>query len=144
MRNLLILPVIQSVLDIRPRYVMIENVPQFTETFITINEGNVKIINLIESKLCDSYDISINLIDTKYYGVPQTRQRAIILINPFTLCLIDYGLIYDILRNISTNHGSIRIYLRIQLSSSRNEFVSHNNIYTNFTQIGFCNTNIRI
>ena len=34
MRNLLILPVIQCVLDIRPRYVMIENFPQFTETFI--------------------------------------------------------------------------------------------------------------
>lgn len=81
MRNLLILPVIQCVLDIRPRYVMIENVPQFTETFISIDDGNIKIIDLIESKLNDYYNISINLIDTKHYGVPQTRQRAIILLS---------------------------------------------------------------
>ena len=79
-RNLLILPVIEIVRDLSPRYVLIENVPQFTETYITVDDKDVLITDYIDSELSGNYDISINVIDTKNYGVPQTRQRAILLL----------------------------------------------------------------
>lgn len=78
-RNLLILPVIDAVKDINPQYVFIENVPQFMETYIEIDGSDILITDYIKSELAENYDISINLIDTKNYGVPQTRQRTIIL-----------------------------------------------------------------
>ena len=79
-RNLLILPVINIVRDLSPRYVFIENVPQFIETYITVDNKDILITDYIDSELSGRYYISVNVIDTKYYGVPQTRQRAIILL----------------------------------------------------------------
>ena len=79
-RNLLILPVIDIVRDLSPKYVFIENVPQFVETYISIDDKDILITDYIDSGLSGNYDISVNVIDTKSYGVPQTRQRAIILL----------------------------------------------------------------
>ena len=79
-RNLLILPVISIVRDLAPKYVFIENVPQFVETYISVNDKDVLITDYIGTELSEKYDISINVIDTKCYSVPQTRQRAIILL----------------------------------------------------------------
>lgn len=79
-RNLLILPVLACVRDVRPKYVLIENVPQFNETTIKIGGETVLIVDHIKRILGEEYDISINVIDTKNYAVPQTRQRAIILL----------------------------------------------------------------
>ena len=80
-RNLLILPVISLIRELNPRYVFIENVPQFIETYISVAGNDVLITDYIESELSGKYSISTNVIDTKYYGVPQTRQRAIILLS---------------------------------------------------------------
>lgn len=79
-RNLLILPVINIIRDLSPRYAFIENVPQFVETYITIDGSDVLITDYIDAGLSGNYQISVNVIDTKNYGVPQTRQRAIILL----------------------------------------------------------------
>lgn len=79
-RNLLILPVINIVRDLEPRYVFIENVPQFVETYITVDNNDVLITDYIDSALSGNYRISVNVIDTKNYSVPQTRQRAILLL----------------------------------------------------------------
>ena len=79
-RNLLILPVINIVRDLRPRYVFIENVPQFVETYITVEDSDVLITDYVDAELSGNYNISINTVDTKYYGVPQTRQRAVLLL----------------------------------------------------------------
>ena len=79
-RNLLILPVIDIVRDLAPRYVFIENVPQFIETYISVDNRDALITDFIDSELSGKYYISKNVIDTKYYSVPQTRQRAIILL----------------------------------------------------------------
>lgn len=43
-RNLLILPVISLIRELNPRYVFIENVPQFVETYISV-ERNPKVVN---------------------------------------------------------------------------------------------------
>lgn len=79
-RNLLILPVLACIQDVLPRYALIENVPQFIETTIKIDGQSVLILDHIKRTLGDKYDISVNVIDTKNYSVPQTRQRAIILL----------------------------------------------------------------
>lgn len=80
-RNLLILPVINIVRELMPKYVFIENVPKFVETYITIGNNDVLITDYIDSALAKNYNISINTIDTKNYGVPQTRQRAVLLLS---------------------------------------------------------------
>lgn len=80
-RNLLILPVLSCIQELLPKYAMIENVPQFTETFIEIEGKQVLILDHINSVLSNQYDIDVNIIDTKYYSVPQTRQRTIILLS---------------------------------------------------------------
>lgn len=79
-RNLLILPVINIVRDLNPKYVFIENVPQFVEAYISVDERDVLITDYIDYELSGKYHISVNVIDTKNYGVPQTRQRAILLL----------------------------------------------------------------
>ena len=79
-RNLLILPVLACIQDVLPRYALIENVPQFNETTIKIDGQPVLIVDHIKSVLGHKYHVSINVIDTKNYSVPQTRQRAIILL----------------------------------------------------------------
>ena len=79
-RNLLILPVISLIKDLSPSYVFIENVPQFLETYISIGKSDVLITDYIKSELSENYNVSTNIIDTKFYGVPQTRQRAILLL----------------------------------------------------------------
>lgn len=80
-RNLLILPVIKTIQLLEPRYALIENVPQFIEASIFYDGKNQPIIDLIKSVLGQDYRISVNVVDTKYYEVPQTRQRAIILLS---------------------------------------------------------------
>ena len=78
-RNLLICQVINAVLRINPKYVFIENVPLFYQTKILVDGQSVLIPDLIGNKLGDKYVINKYVIDTKDYSVPQTRERAIIL-----------------------------------------------------------------
>ena len=78
-RNKLIIPVIEAIKSIKPQYVFLENVPMFLNTTIEINGEKVLIPNLLKKELESEYKISQYIIDTKDYSVPQTRERAIIL-----------------------------------------------------------------
>lgn len=80
-RNKLVCEVLEIVNKIQPRYVFIENVPLFLNTFICIDGEKILIPNLIERELGENYHIEKYVIDTKDYGVPQTRERAILLIS---------------------------------------------------------------
>lgn len=79
-RNMLVLPVLEMIQLIKPKYALIENVPQFVETSIQVDGKYQLITDLIGERLKADYSISINIVDTKYYSVPQTRQRTIILL----------------------------------------------------------------
>lgn len=79
-RNLLILPVIKAVKLIEPRFVFIENVTSLLSTSIEVDKKKFEIINLITSELSFKYHIEVNSIDVSDYGVPQSRERAIILL----------------------------------------------------------------
>lgn len=78
-RNRLILDVLEIIQSVNPRYVFIENVPMFYKTMIEMDGNRVLIPEIIKSTLGDKYIIKEYLIDTKNYSVPQTRERAVIL-----------------------------------------------------------------
>ncbi|MBM6533053.1 DNA cytosine methyltransferase [Streptococcus dysgalactiae subsp. equisimilis] len=90
-RNMLILPVIDAVELINPKYVFIENVPMFLKTSIFVEGENKLIIDFLQEKLSEKYRFSISSIDVSDFGVPQSRERAIIL-----LTRIDLDLIWEI------------------------------------------------
>lgn len=79
-RNSLILPVINMICRLKPRYVFIENVPMFYNTEILVDDKKIMIPLLIENELGKEYLINKYVIDTKDYSVPQTRKRAIMLL----------------------------------------------------------------
>ena len=78
-RNYLTLPVIQAVKDLKPKYVVIENVPNFINTTILYEDCRQRLVDIIKSELQTDYHISINIINTANYAVPQSRERMIIL-----------------------------------------------------------------
>lgn len=78
-RNKLILPTVDLILRIEPRYVFFENVSLFYETYITHKNEKILISDYIKRKLSDQYNIDEFNINTKDYSVPQTRERAIVL-----------------------------------------------------------------
>lgn len=79
-RNKLIVPVVELIKTIKPKYVFLENVPNFLNTYIINNDSKTKIIDLIKQKLSSEYYINIEIINTKDYGIPQARERTIILL----------------------------------------------------------------
>ena len=78
-RNSLVLPVINAIKDLKPRYVAIENVPNFVNTSILLDGEWVLLIDIIKKELEMNYSISVHIINTANYGVPQSRERMIIL-----------------------------------------------------------------
>lgn len=80
-RNLLICEVVDIVKKIRPKYIFIENVPLFYKTKIGLHANKKLIPDYLEDELGNAYCIKKYIIDTKDYGVPQSRERAIILMS---------------------------------------------------------------
>jgi DNA (cytosine-5)-methyltransferase 1 len=79
-RNRLVCQVIEAVKEINPKYALIENVPMFFNTAIKVGEEKILIPELLENKLGTDYIIHKSVIDTKDYSIPQTRERAIVLL----------------------------------------------------------------
>ena len=80
-RNKLMMSAVHMIKEVHPRYAFIENVPQMSETSIYVGDEKMLVPDYIKSILAEDYHISINIIDTKNYSVPQTRQRLIILLS---------------------------------------------------------------
>lgn len=78
-RNNLIISVLTIVKKLKPRYVFIENVNLLLETEIVFKKKKMLIPDVIKLSLGRQYEIDIHEIDTKYYSVPQTRERVIFL-----------------------------------------------------------------
>lgn len=80
-RNILITSVVKMVEKIRPSYVLIENVQQVLKTKITYKGDLITIPDYLKLCLGDKYTFnSHQVIDSKFYGVPQQRKRAIFLL----------------------------------------------------------------
>lgn len=80
-RNILITSVVEMIEKIRPLYVLIENVQQVLKTKIVFNGNLVTIPEYLQICLGNKYFFNTQqVIDSKFYGVPQQRKRAIFLL----------------------------------------------------------------
>lgn len=79
-RNLLICHAVEIIKLIEPKFVFIENVPEQLNTSIFYNNKEVKIPEYLKIELGNNYNFNTNfVVNAADYGVPQTRERAIIL-----------------------------------------------------------------
>lgn len=80
-RNYLIEYVVSAIKDLKPKYVFMENVTMQLKTSIMINGKKVLIPDYLKEELEDLYIFNTNnILDTKFYGVPQQRKRAVFLL----------------------------------------------------------------
>lgn len=81
-RNQLIIPVLDAIKNLEPKYVLIENVPQLIKLKINYNGVEDTVENVISKEFREIYNINKEkILDTKDFGIPQTRKRAIILMS---------------------------------------------------------------
>lgn len=80
-RNYLIEYAVSAILDLKPKYVFLENVTMQLKTSI-MHEGKKMLIpDYLKKELENFYDFNKeNLLNTKFYGVPQQRKRAVFLL----------------------------------------------------------------
>ena len=80
-RNFLIYYAVEAIKKIKPRFVIIENVPMQQHTQILYNNEYVFIPQYIENELGKWYNFNHKrIVNTMNYGVPQSRQRYIYLL----------------------------------------------------------------
>ncbi len=79
-RNLLIVPTIEVIKKVKPRYALIENVSIYFRDKINVNGSETTIKQFILDKLSKEYHVEVLSIDAADYGVPQHRRRGFVLI----------------------------------------------------------------
>ena len=80
-RNLLIIKAIEFIKKVKPKNIIIENVPTMLKTSILVNKKKIKIVDYINNELAKDYKISFNILNAADYGTPQTRNRTIVLMS---------------------------------------------------------------
>lgn len=78
-RNVLFQHAVDSILELSPKYFMFENVPAFMTTTIKNGDNEALIPDLIRRCLEDKYHLEFSVVNTQNYGVPQSRERMILL-----------------------------------------------------------------
>lgn len=79
-RNFLIFYAVEAIKKIKPRFVIIENVPMQQHTQILYKDEYIFIPDYIERELGEIYRINENrIVNTMDYGIPQSRRRYIYL-----------------------------------------------------------------
>jgi len=82
MRNKLIVPTIEVIKELKPLFIIIENVPTMLKTKIFIGGKEILIPDYIHEELSSEYNFNeINLVNAMNYGVPQNRQRCVFLLS---------------------------------------------------------------
>ena len=80
-RNFLVYYAVEAIKKIKPRFVILENVPMQQHTKILYNDEHIFIPDYIECELGKWYDINQKrIVNAMNYGVPQSRQRYIYLL----------------------------------------------------------------
>lgn len=78
-RNILFLYAVKLIKEIKPDYFIFENVPAFLTTYIWYNDRAILIPDVIKKELSFDYHLDFSVRNTKDYGVPQSRERMILL-----------------------------------------------------------------
>lgn len=79
-RNELITYAIDVIQKVQPKYIFIENVPAFLKTEIVYRNRSLAIETVLMQALENRYTFNMKLINTALYGVPQRRERMILLL----------------------------------------------------------------
>ena len=80
-RNRLIIPTIEIIKELRPEWVILENVPTMEGTVIrTENDDYLNILDYIFGELSSEYVGKAEVINCADYGIPQMRMRLITII----------------------------------------------------------------
>lgn len=80
-RNYLIMYVIDVIREIKPTYILIENVPSLLKLELYINNKLETIKDILKNEFSDEYHIHFDILDAADYGTAQRRKRAIIRLN---------------------------------------------------------------
>lgn len=78
-RNILFQHAVDSILELSPTFFMFENVPAFMTTTIKNGDDEALIPDLIRRRLECEYHLEFNVVNAQNYGVPQSRERMILL-----------------------------------------------------------------
>lgn len=77
-RNRLIIPTMHIVKQLRPEWILLENVPTMNFTIICDENGDyINIIDYVQRELGDEYVGVAEIVNCADYGIPQTRRRLI-------------------------------------------------------------------
>ena len=80
-RNTLIIPTINIIKELKPKFAIIENVPEQLLTTICVNNKTILIPDYISSELGNLYNINKNhIVNSMNYGVAQNRSRCVFLL----------------------------------------------------------------
>lgn len=81
-RNYLITRVFEAIDQLKPNYILIENVPALLQFRMPTGHTEKTILEILREKFGMEYEIDGKIVDAADYGVPQTRHRAIIKMWP--------------------------------------------------------------
>lgn len=79
-RNRLICDAVDVIKRVKPKYVLLENVPEQLITRIIVDGAELLIPEYISKELGPMYHIKQKVVNAADYGVPQLRERAIFLL----------------------------------------------------------------
>lgn len=79
-RNKLIVPAVEIVKELKPEWVIFENVPNMVNTVIEDGDGIINIIDYIYRELGKEYVGRPCVVDVADYGIPQHRNRLITIL----------------------------------------------------------------
>ena len=81
-RDILFLYILDAIEILQPKYVIIENVPEFIKAkSIHYNNTQTSVIDIIKQKTSDNYNLVYDVVCASNYGTAQKRKRAIILLS---------------------------------------------------------------
>jgi len=81
-RNRLVIPAVDIVKALGPKWCILENVPNMINTVIQDGDNDViNIMDYVRRELGESYDVIPNVVDAADYGVPQHRKRLITILH---------------------------------------------------------------
>ncbi|MDD4110585.1 MAG: DNA cytosine methyltransferase [Clostridia bacterium] len=80
-RNHLVFKIIEFIDIKKPKYILIENVPNFLKLKLPFKNKFLVLEEILRNLYGKEYEIEAKVMDTSEYGVPQKRIRAIIKMN---------------------------------------------------------------
>lgn len=77
-RNYLIISVVEMIKVIKPKFILIENVPLLLKLKLFFENDFLTVEEILEKEFKNEYTVDYDILDTSDFGTPQVRKRAII------------------------------------------------------------------